>query len=311
MTTKIPYDEFSFFHENASEFNLPWDPAKPPKVQRVAVAVDSSRSLSALKWGSGSPEIVFLHGGAQNAHTWDTVCLALGPRHENILCIDLPGHGHSDGPSEAQKGGEGPIGAAKDVATVIEQLAPAAKCIVGMSFGGMVSVALADLRPDVVRKLLLVDVLPGLQGGRGAHIVEFVDGPPFFPSFDDILARTKKFNPTRSESSLRRGILHNAEQKEDGSWVWRHSRWRVTDSAKPKGDQGRIAEELVAALGRVKVPVLLARGMRADSVLREDDEERLKSILPGAEIRRFQEAGHSIQGAMPVELAKCIDEFIG
>ena len=34
--------------------------------------------MSALLWGIDSPEIVFVHGGAQNAHTWDTVALALG-----------------------------------------------------------------------------------------------------------------------------------------------------------------------------------------------------------------------------------------
>ena len=37
-------------------------------------------------------------------------------------------------------------------------------------------------------------------------------------------ARTMEHNPTRSESSLRRGILHNAAQAEDGSWAWRYDR---------------------------------------------------------------------------------------
>ena len=42
----------------------------------------------------------------------------------------------------------------------------------------------------------------------------------------DLLARTIEFNPTRTESSLRQGILHNAMQLEDGSWVWRYARFR-------------------------------------------------------------------------------------
>ncbi len=40
---------------------------------------------------------MLLHGGAQNAHTWDTVALALG---RPLVAIDLPGHGHSDAPAE-------------------------------------------------------------------------------------------------------------------------------------------------------------------------------------------------------------------
>ena len=52
----------------------------PPSVRRTEVPVDGARTVSALVWGAGSPQIVFLHGGAQNAHTWDTVILALGPQ---------------------------------------------------------------------------------------------------------------------------------------------------------------------------------------------------------------------------------------
>ena len=37
--------------------------------------------------------MVLVHGGAQNAHTWDTVALALRPH--GVLAVDLPGHGRS------------------------------------------------------------------------------------------------------------------------------------------------------------------------------------------------------------------------
>ena len=61
---------------------------------------------------------------------------------------------------------------------------------------------------------------------KSAPITAFVDGPASFANFDELLARTMEHNPTRSESSLRRGILHNAVQREDGSWVWRYARFR-------------------------------------------------------------------------------------
>jgi hypothetical protein len=56
------------------------------------------------------------------------------------------------------------------------------------------------------------------------QITDFVNGPATFPSFEDLLARTIEFNPTRTVESLRRGILHNALQEDDGSWVWRYRR---------------------------------------------------------------------------------------
>ena len=88
----VPYDEFGLFHENAAEYGLPYD--GPPDVRRVDVEVSPGRAVSSLVWGSGPPELVLVHGGAQNAHTWDTVAMALG---RPLLAVDLPGHGHSDG----------------------------------------------------------------------------------------------------------------------------------------------------------------------------------------------------------------------
>ena len=87
MVDRVAYDEFGLFHENAEEFGLPHD--GPPVVRRAAVEVAPGRRLSALVWGDAPPELVLLHGGAQNAHTWDTVAMALG---RPLVAIDLPGH---------------------------------------------------------------------------------------------------------------------------------------------------------------------------------------------------------------------------
>ena len=88
----MPYDEFGLFSENAAEFGLPYP--GPPAVRRVEVEVAPGRKVSSLVWGTSAPELVLVHGGAQNAHTWDTVALALD---RPLVAIDLPGHGHSDG----------------------------------------------------------------------------------------------------------------------------------------------------------------------------------------------------------------------
>src|SRR5215470_19070086 len=129
----VTYDEFGLFHENAAEYGLPYD--GPPTVRREEVEVEPGRALSALVWGEGEPELVLLHGGSQNAHTWDTVAMALRPR--SLVAIDLPGHGHSDGPGDRQRSDRGPGGAAEDVAVVVRELAPNAVGVIGMSFGGL------------------------------------------------------------------------------------------------------------------------------------------------------------------------------
>ncbi len=295
MPERIEYDELGLFHENAAEFGLPYD--GPPAVRREAVEVAPGRRLSALVWGDAPPELVLLHGGAQNAHTWDTVAMALG---RPLVAIDLPGHGHSDGPAA---GSADLTANALDVAAAVEALAPAAEAVVGMSLGGMTAIALAGARPDLVRRLVLVDITPGVNQDKAAAIVAFVDGPESFPDFDELLARTMEFNPTRSESSLRRGILHNAVQREDGTWVWRYRRFVE------RGDP-LDASSLWDVVSGLTVPLMLVRGMRPGSVVDDEAEAELRRRQPGARVEHVAEAGHSVQGDAPLELARLIGAFL-
>ncbi|HXO47164.1 MAG TPA: alpha/beta hydrolase, partial [Mycobacterium sp.] len=62
--------EFGLLAENAEQAGAT---GPLPPVQRV-----DAGGISALQWGDSSPRVVFLHGGGQNAHTWDTVIVGLG-----------------------------------------------------------------------------------------------------------------------------------------------------------------------------------------------------------------------------------------
>src|SRR6476661_1886481 len=234
---RVEYDEFGLFHENAEEFGLPYD--GPPTVRREFVDLPDGRKLSALVWGTSDPEYVFLHGGAQNAHTWDTVAMAI---NRPLVAIDLPGHGHSDGPNEATGG-------------------------------------------QLAAESLAADVAAGVDGEKSKVIADFINGPESFPNFDELLARTIQYNPTRTESSLRRGILHNALQRDDGSWVWRYARFRTPAAQPTEGAEGDAPGDPTAnfprfsvlwdAVAGIKVPLMLARGMREQSVVDDADEAKL------------------------------------
>jgi len=299
----LEYDEFGLFHENAEEFGLPFD--TPPVVRRESVEVRPGHRLSALVWGTTEPELVLLHGGGQNAHTWDTVAMALG---RPLIAIDLPGHGHSDG---SIRGAASLQDVGNDIATVVRALAPKAAAVVGMSLGGLSTLALYDAAPDVVRRIVLVDVLPSRDDAATAVIGKFINGPSSFPDFDELLKRTMEFNPTRSESSLRRGILHNALQQADGSWVWRHSRNRdiVPEAPAADADADERSEMLWKIIEGAQVPMLLVRGMEPSSILRNEHEAELRRRHPAALIEHVDGAGHSVQGDRPLELAALIEAF--
>ncbi len=291
---EFSYDEFSLFHENVSEWNL--DVPIPP-VRRFFVAVDGLRQLSGLQWGDGDPELALLHGGAQNAHTFDTVALAL---QRPLIALDLPGHGHSDA------GPYGPSAIAShaaDVEWALVQLLSGPRPLVGMSLGGLTSILVAHDRPDLISSLLLIDITPGVNAEKARHITDFVNGPTSFDDFEEMLARTIEHNPTRSVSSLRRGILHNALRRSDGTWVWRHQQHPKSELVAPE------VGDLWATLGELTMPVTLLRAMAAGSVVDDDDDDEFRRRLPGATVIHVPGAGHSIQGDAPLELAALINRF--
>lgn len=296
----MSYDEFSFLPENAAEAGL--DPPTAT-VRRESVQVAPDRRISALVWGCAPAGVVLLHGGGQNAHTWDTVLLALG---RPAVAIDLPGHGHSDGPDAGQPLIEG---YARDVAVAIGELAPQARTLIGMSAGGLTAIALAASHPGLIDRLLLVDILPAPDPAAARAVTDFLNGPATFDSFEEILERTVRFNPTRSVTSLRRGILHNAVQHPNGTWEWRHQRHRTAVRLPRPGEAAELAEALWAGLGGLSIPVLLVRGLAAGSVVTDEHVARLREALPAATVVEVPDAGHSVQGDQPVRLAEIIAGF--
>jgi pimeloyl-ACP methyl ester carboxylesterase len=242
--------------------------------------------------------MVLLHGGAQNAHTWDTVALALD---RPLLAIDLPGHGRSGWRADQAYW---PAENAEAVAVAIRALAPNARAVVGMSLGGLTALALSHQAPDLVRRLVLVDVTPGVNREKASAITAFISGPESFESFDEILERTVLFNPTRSESSLRRGILHNAAERPDGTWSWRYDRFVLTEGTTVPDFGG-----LWDAVSAVSVPMMLVRG--ADSpVVDDDDVAELRRRQPAVRVELVAGAGHSVQGDQPLVLADLLTDFV-
>ncbi len=297
---RIAYDEFSMFGENISEYGL--EVSSTPQVRRISTELSDGRTISALKWGSGEPRLVLVHGSGQNAHTWDTVALAL---NVPLIAVDLPGHGHSSWRDDTTYS---PQGMAEDLAVVIQQHAANAAAIVGMSLGGLTCLALASAHPNLVPHLVLVDITPGVTSKKAKAVLDFINGPQSFASFDELFARTKEHNPTRSESSLRRGILHNAKQIEDGSWQWRYDRRGQTETAGSAPGHEAPRSPMWDMISAWNKPLLMVRG-GISPVVDDEDIAELRKRCAHVEVVVVDGAGHSVQGDRPVELANVLRRF--
>jgi len=292
-------DEFELLNQNAEEAGLAW--AGRPTVSRRTVDV-GGREVSCLAWGDEPAQAVFLHGGAQNAHTWDTAALALG---RPMLAVDLPGHGRSGWRPDGDYGIEG---MANDIAEVVRGLVPRATILVGIGLGAPVALLATRQLSGAIERLVMIDSAPGIRptGGAvrdteaGANVAAFT-AQHAFPSFDEMLNHALRFNTGRTESSLRRGILHNARPLADGTWTWR---WD------PRQRDGRdfAFEATDEALTHFAGPVLLVRGGRSD-IVTDATVTAFRARHANTELVTIDDAGHAVQGDRPVELALALDSF--
>ena len=110
--------------------------------------------------GTGATTLLMIHGWACD-HTFFEAQLAALSKTYRVIAIDLPGHGRSPPlPDDAELADmAAPIESLLDGKTNAAAVAPVH--IIGHSLGGRVALRLLGLRPDLVRKVSLLDISPG------------------------------------------------------------------------------------------------------------------------------------------------------
>ena len=100
--------------------------------------------------GNAGEPLILVHGSWDDHHGWDRIVPTLG-RSFRVLTYDRRGHSRSE-----RRGGQGSVHEdVFDLACLIEQLGLGPAHILGNSFGGVIVLRLAALRPDVFRTLLV------------------------------------------------------------------------------------------------------------------------------------------------------------
>jgi pimeloyl-ACP methyl ester carboxylesterase len=117
------------------------------------VQVSPGVRLAVRVLGEGDPEVLLVHGLASTSALWEPVAERLAASGCGVAMVDLRGHGDSDLPDD----GYDTATAARDVVSVVEQVAAAPVVLAGQSWGGNVVLQATARRPDLVRGLALVD----------------------------------------------------------------------------------------------------------------------------------------------------------
>ncbi|MFP3916013.1 MAG: alpha/beta fold hydrolase [Actinomycetota bacterium] len=131
----------------------------PPR--HVFTVVDGLR-LHHLDHGGEGRTILLVHGVLGNAWMWEGVADALA-RMGHVVAVDLRGYGDSQWSAE---GCDPTETLASDMAGLADAHGWSEMAVVGFSLGGLVGLALWEKRPDLVERLVMVDLPPSSPRGE-------------------------------------------------------------------------------------------------------------------------------------------------
>jgi pimeloyl-ACP methyl ester carboxylesterase len=239
--------------------------------------------------------LVILHGLFGASDNWHTMGRRLGERFE-VLALDQRNHGQSPHSPEMDY----PI-MARDVAEFIQGRGIRRAHVLGHSMGGKTAMELALAFPELVEKLVVVDMAPRAYSPHHGEIFSGLLGLDL-AAYQTRAEVEAALAPTIADKAVRQFLLKNLTRGAAGSFQWKLNLKDIC------ANYGRLSEAL--APGRAfERPALFIRG-GASRYVRDEDERMIRELFPQAEIKTIAGAGHWIHAEAPEEFLRLVSEFL-
>jgi pimeloyl-ACP methyl ester carboxylesterase len=246
------------------------------KIPLRDLIMTTTLDLAAQIFGEGPP-VLILHGLFGSQRNWGGIIRALATDVQ-IHGLDLRNHGESPW-AESMTYDE----MAADAGRYIEKNALGAVTLLGHSMGGKVGMRLALTRPDLLSRLIVVDIAP--VSYHNEHYSDYVAAMQALP-LDRLTRRAEAdeaLKPAIPDDSLRAFLLQNMVS--DGG----HFRWRIN-----LANIGANMKTLIAfphSAATFDAPAFFLAGERSNYI-RPRDRESIVTLFPQAEIQEIPDSGH-------------------
>ncbi|NYG55897.1 alpha/beta fold hydrolase [Nocardioides perillae] len=253
-------------------------------------------ALHATEVGTAGPRVVFLHGLFGQGRNFTQVAKALEPDLRSVL-VDLPNHGRS-----SWTGSVDYHEVADAVAGWMRSSGDGRTHLVGHSMGGKVAMLVALRHPDLVDRLVVVDIAPAPSDGAGEfeHLLDSLvaldlAGLTRRSEADDALAE-------RIPDARVRGFLLQNLRSADGGFRW-------------QADLDLLRRELAVIAGFPEVtatfdrPVLWVAGERSPYV-QPEHEPLMRRLFPRTTSVTIKGAGHWVHSEQPEAFVSALRVFL-
>lgn len=249
--------------------------------------------LHSLSYGRGNP-VIILHGLLGSSDNWGTLAKQLGDQFQ-VFALDARNHGrspHDDAFDYAVM--------AEDVREFIEEHHLPPVSIIGHSMGGKTAMVLALQHPELVRKLVVVDIAPREYPHLHDEIFEALTSLDLshYSSRNEIEQALAIKIPSLT---TRQFLMKNLAREDNGGF-----RWKMNLPAL-QGNYDRIAEE-ISSNRPFGNPALFVISEQSGYV-QDEDIPRIRELFPHSVFVGLN-AGHWIHAEAPAEFARIVTVFL-
>ena len=274
-----------------------------PTAPQSHFVVRDAVKLHHLDWGNqGRHPIVLVHGSRLHAHVWNHFSRRFSERY-HVIALDQRGHGDS---GWAAQDGYQMENFYQDLRAVVEARGLARFTLIGHSLGGRVSMLFAHRHPELLERLVLVDITPGRPAvvARGEISDDDRTAPGEFASSEDALAHLKRLMPRAPAPLVEESVTHGLRRTDNGRYTWKY------DPAFLSGRRSRAnTVDLWSAVKTIPTPTLLQYGSHSN-VVSPDLAARMGETMPRCTVERIEGAGHGLFTDQPEAFAASVERFL-
>lgn len=289
-------EEFASLLESARDLGIPYELPVPCFSKQTVV---NGQRFHYLEWGDpANPPLVVAHGGNQTAHSWDLVSLVLSKKF-HVFAPDQRGHGDSEWPRDGEMSQSQ---MAEDMRELFRAWGIDRPILLAHSMGGVMTMYLLTRNPNLVERVVFVDVGPEVAPEGGQRIREFVSQNREFDTMEQFIQNVRQYDPFRTEEHIRRTARYNLLQRSDGKFATKHAN-RVQS---PRTVQRPSFEEVM----RIGCPALVVRGGESN-VLTPEGAVKFAEALPQGKTVTVPNAGHNVHSQNTPGFLEVVLPFIG
>ena len=256
--------------------------------------------LAATEYGperdADAAPLAILHGLFGSGRNWASVAQRLAARRR-VVCFDLRNHGAS-----AWSGGMQYGEMAEDVLAALDERGWRRAALLGHSMGGKTAMMAALRDPDMVDRLVIIDIAPVAYPSRHLPLLRAMRAL-------DLSGITRRSEADRLLASdvpdaAERGFLLQNLVFQDG-----RADWRLNLEAIERTMPDLVGFPSVPDNAVYRGPALFVGGGRSDYLLSEY-EPAIRRLFPEVRIERIADAGHWVHAEAPAAFLQIVEPFL-